>query len=163
MHLAIQKIEKQSIKKIPVIRPGYTVRVHQKIREGEKERVQIFEGLVMGFNAGSGPSKTMRVRKIVEGIGVEKIFPLYSPIIAKIEIRKTPKVRRAKLFYMRDLSGKSARLRTQRGLSEKDIKFGKKDVELVEGMGVSLESAATAPVVEEESVAQAAEVAEEKK
>lgn len=157
MHLAIQKIEKKFIKKIPVIRPGYTVRVHQKIREGEKERVQIFEGLVIGFNAGSGASKTMRVRKIIEGIGVEKIYPLYSPVIAKIEVKKTPKVRRAKLFYMRNLSGKSARLRTKTGLSEKDLKFGKKDTELAEGMGVSLES----PAVNEEKVASSAESNEE--
>lgn len=144
MNLSIQKIEKKFIKKLPVIRPGYTVRVHQKIREGEKERIQVFEGLVMGFNAGHGASKMMRVRKIVEGIGVEKIYPLYSPIIAKIEVKKTPKVRRAKLFYMRNLSGKSARLRTKAGLREKDLKFGKKDAELIEGMGISLDNPAPA-------------------
>ena len=141
MHHLIQKIEKEFIRKVPAIRPGYTVSVHQKIREGEKERVQVFEGLVIGFNAGYGSSKMMRVRKIVEGIGVEKIFPLYSKIITKIEVKKRPKVRRAKLFYMRGLTGKSARLRAGTALSEKDLKYGKKKSNLLEGMGVDLENA----------------------
>ena len=98
-------------KKIPVIRAGYTVRVHQKIKEGEKERIQIFEGLVIKVGSGHGADKTFTVRKIVEGIGVEKIFPLYSTNIQKIQVTKTSKVRRAKLYYMRDRSGKSARLK----------------------------------------------------
>ncbi len=160
MHLEIQKIEKKFTKKRPVIRPGYTVRVHQKIREGEKERIQIFEGMVMGFNAGHGASKMMRVRKIVESVGVEKIYPLYSPIIAKIEVQKTPKVRRAKLFYMRNLSGKSARLRTKTGLREKDLKFDKKDAELIEGTGVPLE---TPPISEDNAVPAAETVVEGQK
>ncbi len=137
-HILIQDIEKKFVKKLPVIRPGYTVRISQKIREGEKERVQVFEGLVLGFNGGHGSSKMMTVRKMVEGIGVEKTFPLYSPVITKIQIMKTPKVRRAKLFYMRDLSGKATRLRTQVGLAEKDEKFSKKRAELLEGMGANV-------------------------
>ena len=108
----IQDIQKLAIKKqVPVIKPGYTVRIHQKIKEGEKQRIQIFEGLVLSVNSGYGADKTFTVRKIVEGIGVEKIFPLYSPIIDKIEVKKTAKVRRSKLYYMRDRSGKSARLK----------------------------------------------------
>ena len=134
-HHLVQDIEKQFVKKLPVIRPGYTVRISQKIREGEKERVQVFEGLVISFNGGHGASKMMTVRKMVEGIGVEKTFPLYSPLITKIQITKTPKVRRAKLFYMRDLAGKATRLRTQVGLAAKDEKFSKKKSELLEGMG----------------------------
>ena len=108
----LQDIQKLAIKKkVPVILTGHTVRVHQKIKEGEKERIQIFEGLVIRVNSGHGADKTFTVRKIVQGIGVEKIFPLYSPNIQKIEVKKESKVRRAKLYYMRDRSGKSARLK----------------------------------------------------
>ncbi len=143
-HHLLQDIEKKFVKKLPVIRPGYTVKISQKIREGEKERVQMFEGLVLGFNAGRGASKMIKVRKMVEGIGVEKTFPLYSPLITKIEVTKTPKVRRAKLFYMRELAGKATRLRTQVGLAAKDEKYGKKKAELLEGMGLDAATAATA-------------------
>lgn len=110
----LQGIQRKAVKKElrrPVIQPGYTVRVHQKIKEGSKERIQIFEGLVIKVNSGHGADKTFTVRKIVEGIGVEKIFPLYSPKIEKIEVKKKSKVRRSKLYYMRERSGKSARLK----------------------------------------------------
>lgn len=109
--VTLQDIQRLSVKKVPVIRTGHTVRVHQKIKEGDKERVQIFEGLVIKMNSGYGADKTFTVRKIVEGIGVERVFPLYSPKIEKIEVKKESKVRRAKLHYMRDRSGKSARLK----------------------------------------------------
>lgn len=99
-----------SIKKVPAVKPGATVRVYQKISEGEKERVQMFQGLVIRVSAGAGVDKTFTVRKIVEGVGVEKIFPIHSPTIEKITIMKQGKVRRAKLYYMRDLQGKSTRL-----------------------------------------------------
>lgn len=125
-NLLIQGIEKKFInKKVPLLRPGYTVRVHQKIKEGEKERIQIFEGLVVGLNAGQGSSKTFTVRKVVQGIGVEKIFPLYSTQIAKIEIKKTFKVRRAKINFMRD-SKLSKRLSAKLGLTDKDTEHKKK-------------------------------------
>ncbi|MBD3360228.1 50S ribosomal protein L19 [Candidatus Peregrinibacteria bacterium] len=107
-------------KKRPIIRPGSTVRVHQKIKEGEKERVQVFEGLVIKINSGHGADKTFTVRKVVRGIGVEKIFPVYSSNIEKIEVRKKSKVRRAKLYYMRKRSGKSARLK-ETFISEKEM------------------------------------------
>lgn len=110
-NLLIQAIQKQNLKKMPEIKPGMTVRVHQKIKEGEKERVQIFEGLVISVSPGNGTNKMITVRKIVEGVGVEKVFPVYSPSIVKIEVKKTSKIRRAKLYYMRERSGKSARLR----------------------------------------------------
>lgn len=111
-NLLVQKIEKKQIRKdIPEIRPGYTVKVYQKIKEGEKERIQVYEGLVIAMNHGHGVSKTMIVRKMVEGIGVEKIFPVNSPNISKIEVVRIGKVRKSKLFYMRDISGKAARLR----------------------------------------------------
>lgn len=98
-------------KKVPNLKPGMTVRVHQKIKEGGKERVQIFQGLILGLSSGYGPDKTFLVRKVVEGIGVEKVFPIYSPNIVKIDIVRQSKVRRAKLYYMRRLFGKSARLK----------------------------------------------------
>lgn len=109
----LQLVQKAAVKKVPAVRTGHTVRVHQKIKEGEKERVQIFEGLIIKVNSGYGADKSFTVRKVVEGIGVERIFPLYSPNIIKIEIKKQSKVRRAKLFYMRDRSGKSARLKSR--------------------------------------------------
>ena len=109
--VTLQDIQRLAIKKVPTIRPGNTVRVHQKIKEGEKERVQIFEGLVIKIGSGHGADKTFTVRKIVEGIGVERVFLFYSPQIVKIDVKKESKVRRSKLYYMRDRSGKSARLK----------------------------------------------------
>lgn len=125
----VQQVGKKFMKKVPVIKVGSTVKVHQRIKEGNKERIQIFEGLVIAINSGSGPDKTFTVRKIVGGIGVEKIFPLYSTNITKIQVTKSSDVRRAKLYYMRKRSGKSARLR-ERHLTEKDVKM-----EEIEGIG----------------------------
>lgn len=116
----LQDIQKLAVKKVPAIQPGNTVKVHQKIKEGEKERIQVFEGLVIKMNSGYGADKTFTVRKIVGGIGVEKIFPLYSANIVKIEVKKKSKVRRAKLYYMRKRSGKSARLK-ETFVSEKEL------------------------------------------
>lgn len=86
---------------LPVIEPGATVIVHQKIKEGDKERTQKYEGLVLSRRGGKGLSATITVRKISAGVGVEKIFPLHSPTIAKIEVVKHAKVRRAKLYYIK--------------------------------------------------------------
>ena len=96
---------------LPNIRPGDTVLVHQKIKEGNKERIQIFEGVVIAKKHGKGPSGTITVRKVVEGIGVERIFPIHSPAISKIEIVKHGKVRRAKLYYLRTTKGKKAKIK----------------------------------------------------
>lgn len=116
----LQYVQEKAGKKVPIIRAGYTVKVHQKIREGEKTRTQIFEGLVIKINSGYGADRTFTVRKIVDGIGVEKIFPLYSPNIEKIEVTKKSKIRRSKLYYMRERSGKSARLK-ERFVSAKEL------------------------------------------
>lgn len=117
----LQELQEKAMKKMPEIEPGMTVKVHQKIKEGEKERVQIFEGLVLQVSHGHGADATFTVRKVVEGIGVEKIFPIFSPNIAKIEIIKKSKVRRAKLYYMRELFGKAARLKGKFVKAEKEV------------------------------------------
>jgi large subunit ribosomal protein L19 len=105
-----KSITEQYLKKVPEIRPGDIVRVHQKIKEGNKERVQIFEGVVLRVKGG-GLAATFLVRKISFGVGVEKSFLMHSPNIAKIEIKKRSKVRQAYLTYLRNLKGKSARLK----------------------------------------------------
>lgn len=99
------------IKQRPDLAPGYTVRVHERIREGEKERVQIFEGLVIAVHKGhTATDASFTVRRIASGIGVEKVFALHSPMIEKIEVKKVAKVRRAKLNFLRGRRGKSARM-----------------------------------------------------
>ena len=99
----------QARKEVPQLRAGETVRVHVKVSEGEKERIQVFEGTVIGIS-GTGSRKTFTVRKISYGVGVERIFPLHSPRLEKIEVVSRGKVRRAKLYYLRQRSGKEARL-----------------------------------------------------
>lgn len=110
----IEIIERRYLKTdIPDFRPGDTVRVHVRIREGEKERIQVFEGLVMG-RAGASSRETFTVRKISSGIRVERVFPVHSPSIEKIEVVNFGRVRRAKLYYLRKRQGKAARIRTVR-------------------------------------------------
>lgn len=159
-NLLVQNIEKGFIKKkVPVLRPGYNVRVHQKIKEGSKERIQIFEGLVVGLNAGHGSSKTFTVRKVVQGIAVEKVFPLYSPLISKIDVKKTFKVRRAKLNFMRG-KNVSKRLSAKLGLLERDEVHAKKKG-LTEEEAPVVEAVAEDTMPEEaEAPAEAEEVAE---
>jgi len=94
-------------------RSGDTVRVHQRITEGDKERVQVFEGAVIKIHR-AGANSTFTVRKISYGIGVEKVFRTYSPLIEKVEIKQTGKVRRSRLYYLRDLKGKAARIKEKR-------------------------------------------------
>lgn len=107
----IQALEKSYLKEgIPSFRVGDTIRVHAKVVEGDKERIQVFEGVVIG-RSGSGARETVRVRKISYGVGVERIFPLHSPMIDKIELAKQGKVRRAKLYYLRELRGKASRIK----------------------------------------------------
>lgn len=95
---------------IPSFRVGDTIRVHAKVVEGDKERIQVYEGVVIG-RSGAGSRETVRVRKLSYGVGVERIFPLHSPLIDKIELAKEGKVRRAKLYYLRELRGKAARIK----------------------------------------------------
>jgi large subunit ribosomal protein L19 len=97
---------------LPEFDTGDTINVHLRVVEGEKERIQQFEGVVLG-RKGSGSSETVTVRKVSGGIGVERIFPVHSPRIAKIEVVRRGRVRRSKLYYLRERSGKSARVREQ--------------------------------------------------
>ncbi len=112
-------INQQAKNKLPQINPGDIIRVHQKIKEGTKERIQVFEGIVIKTHRKIGPSATFTVRKISSGIGVERIFVLQSPNIVKIEFKKSSKVRRAKLYYLRNLSGKALRLKEKK--VDKDV------------------------------------------
>lgn len=109
----IREIQASQLKDRPELKAGYVIRVHQKIREGDKDRIQIFEGVIIKIGSGMGSDKSVRVRKIVEGVGVEKIYPINSPAISKIEVMRKSKIRRAKLYYMRGLSGRKARLTEQ--------------------------------------------------
>jgi len=107
----IDQIESEEMKKdVPDLHVGDTVKVHMRIVEGEKERIQIIEGVAIRFSGG-GIRRTITVRKISFGIGVERIFPLHSPRVEKIEIVKRAKVRQARLYYLRELRGKAARLK----------------------------------------------------
>ena len=107
----IEKIDQQQMRKdLPEFRPGDTVRVHVKIKEGDKERLQAFEGTVIAIK-NKGMGRTFTVRKISFGQGVERIFPVHSKVIDRIDVVRSGRVRRAKLYYLRGLKGKAARLR----------------------------------------------------
>ncbi|PJE69577.1 MAG: 50S ribosomal protein L19 [Candidatus Staskawiczbacteria bacterium CG10_big_fil_rev_8_21_14_0_10_38_10] len=101
-------------KDLPDIRPGDTVRVYQKIREGDKERIQVFEGVVLARKHGKGVSATITVRKDFSGIGVERVFPIHSPVIDRFEVEKRGKVRRAKIYYLRTAKGDRAKLKKRK-------------------------------------------------
>ena len=111
----VKFVEEQTvtINKFPSFKAGDTVSVHYKIREGNKERIQIYQGVVIQRNS-AGVSETFTVRKISNGIGVERIFPVNSPNIDKVEVNSHGKVRRAKLYYLRALTGKAARIKSKR-------------------------------------------------
>jgi len=110
---AIELIEQAQMVKRPAMRSGDTVRVHVKVREGDKERIQIFEGTVIAMHRG-GARATFTVRKVSFGQGVERIFPLHSPTVDRIEVMRGARVRRAKLTFLRDLKGKAARMKEQK-------------------------------------------------
>ncbi|MEL1134067.1 50S ribosomal protein L19 [Desulfitobacterium sp. THU1] len=110
----IRMIEEEQMKKdLPAFRPGDTVRVHVKVVEGTRERIQAFEGVVIKTKGG-GLRRTFTVRRVTYGVGVERTFPLHSPRIDHIEVVRRGVVRRAKLYYLRELSGKAARIRDRR-------------------------------------------------
>lgn len=111
MSKLLDQFNKEQLQKIPDIKPGDTIRVHQKIKEGDKDRIQIFEGLVIAKKHGKGINSNITVRKVVESIGVERVFPTNSPAIEKIEVVRSAKVRRSKLYYLRTAKGKKAKLK----------------------------------------------------
>jgi large subunit ribosomal protein L19 len=114
----LRAMEQEGLKtNIPEFSPGDTVRVMVRVREGEKERLQAFEGICIA-RRGGGISESFTVRKISAGVGVERIFPLHSPSISAIEVVRKGRVRRAKLYFLRRLAGKAARIREDRGLTE---------------------------------------------
>jgi large subunit ribosomal protein L19 len=111
MTTLLEKFNKEQEKKLPELRPGDTIKVHQKIKEGEKERIQIFEGIIIAKKHGKGISATITVRKVADGVGVERVFPIHSPSIDKIEVLRHGKARRAKLYYLRTVKGEKAKLK----------------------------------------------------
>ena len=110
---AVEMIEKAQTLTRPAMQAGDTIKVHVRVKEGDKERVQIFEGIVINLRRG-GTRASFTVRKVSFGQGVERIFPLHSPVVQKIEVVRSAKVRRAKLYYLRDLKGKAARMKEVR-------------------------------------------------
>ena len=110
----VKTLTTDSKNKLPEIHPGDIVRVHQKITEGGKDRVQVFEGIVIKTKGKTSPSATFTVRKITYGVGVERTFPLHSPSVIKIEFKKGSKVRRSKLYYLRNLSGKALKMKEKK-------------------------------------------------
>ena len=110
----IKNLEQEQLKKdLPNFQPGDTVKVHVKVVEGNRERIQVFEGVVIR-RSGGGLRETFTVRRVSYGVGVERIFPVHSPKIEKIEVVRKGKVRRAKLYYLRELKGKAARIKDKR-------------------------------------------------
>jgi large subunit ribosomal protein L19 len=122
MHTIVREFEREYMKQsMPDFRPGDTVRVAVRIKEGDKERIQNFEGVVIGRN-GTGMSETFTVRRVSFGVGMERIFPLHSPRVESVKIVRHGRVRRAKLYYLRDLTGRKARIAdTRRKRGAKDV------------------------------------------
>jgi large subunit ribosomal protein L19 len=113
MNLIEDMVEKAQLVQRPAMKSGDTVRVHVKVREGDKERIQVYEGMVIGMHRG-GTRASFTVRKVSFGQGVERIFPLHSPTIDKVEVVRSAQVRRAKLNFLRNLRGKAARMKEQK-------------------------------------------------
>jgi large subunit ribosomal protein L19 len=112
MHAFIET-QKEWLRDVPPFRPGDTVRVNVRVKEGEKERIQAFEGVCIA-RRGSGVSETFTVRKISNGVGVERIFPVHSPMLAEVSVVRRGRVRRAKLYYLRNVTGKATRIREKK-------------------------------------------------
>ena len=126
----LENIEKEQIEKLmegknmPTFKPGDTLRVHTKVKEGDRERIQVYEGVCIA-RKNDGLNSSFTVRKISFGEGVERVFPLYSPNVAKIEVSRIGKVRRAKLYFLRASRGRSARISDDLSVSVKDANAGK--------------------------------------
>ncbi len=150
-------------KDLPNFRPGDELKVHVRVIEGSKSRIQIFQGLVIA-RQGSGVRETFTVRKISYGVGVERIFPVHAPVIEKIEVVRKGEVRRAKLFYLRDLRGKAAKIRERRGADDLEVLYSTSStnpVAEVAPVAEVVEVAAPEAVVGESLAPESAQVAEE--
>jgi ribosomal protein L19 len=150
-------------KDLPNFRPGDELKVHVRVIEGSKSRIQIFQGLVIA-RQGSGVRETFTVRKISYGVGVERIFPVHAPVIEKIEVVRKGEVRRAKLFYLRDLRGKAAKIRERRGADDLEVLYSTSStnpVAEVAPVAEVVEVAAPEAIVEESLTPESAQVAEE--
>jgi len=113
MNSSIKKVESEHLRMdLPEFRAGDTVKVHTRIIEGDKERIQVFQGVVLRVNRG-GTNATFTVRKVSDGVGVERIFPLHTPAIDRVEVVNSGKVRRSRIYYLRDLAGKAARVKSR--------------------------------------------------
>ena len=168
----IKSIEHEQLKnKIPALHVGDTIRVHQRIKEGNRERIQVFEGIIIK-KQGAGLNATFTVRRVAYGVGVEKTFLIHSPMVEKVEVVRVGKARRAKLYYLRDRVGKSAKTKENLGarIENKEITL-KEDLveevapvveaEVVEEAAVETVAEETTPAVEETVEAPAEEVKEE--
>ena len=145
LHLQAKKFARP----LPEVKPGFTVRVHERIKEGEKERVQIFEGLVISVHRGhTSTDASFTVRRIASGVGVEKVFPFSSPMIEKLEVKKVAKVRRAKLSFLRGRQGKSARM-SERFTTSDEFAVAVQAPEAAPTAGAEEATAEEAPKVEE--------------
>ena len=122
----VKNLKTEQLQEIPDFKPGFTVKVHNRIKEGGKERIQIFEGLVIARKGGNGANATFMVRKIASGVGVERIYPLHSPNIAKIEVVKDDVVRQSKLYYVRKLRDNAPRVRKNTTKSQTALSKNKK-------------------------------------
>lgn len=145
--IVIQKLEKQQIKKdVPVFNVGDTIRVHTRIIEGDKERIQLFTGTVIA-RKGNGVSETVSIHRVAYGEGMERVFLIHSPRIAKIEVMKEGQVRRSKLYYLRGTSGKAAKVKARIGGRRSANGNGKQEV-----LNNQVEESIQEPIVENASV-----------
>ena len=147
----IKSIEHEQMKnKIPELRVGNTVKVHVRVKEGNRERIQVFEGTIIKVQGG-GINQTFTVRRIASGVGVEKTFLVHSPAVEKVEVTRVGKARRAKLFYLRDRVGKSAKTKEKVGarIQTNEIVLKEEAVEVAPEEAIVVEKEAEVPVVEE--------------
>ena len=162
----VDLIERTRLRKdIPPFRPGDQVKVHVKVREGGRERLQVFEGVVIA-RRGGGLRESFTVRKVSFGVGVERTFPIHAPAIAKLEVVRHGKVRRAKLYYLRELSGRRAKIeerrsRIQEWTPEADVPEEAEATTAAAGTAEVSEETAAAPEAEAETAPEAAETASE--
>lgn len=147
----LDAVDAASLRKdLPNFRPGDELKVHVRVVEGNKSRIQVFQGLVIA-RQGSGVSETFTVRKISYGVGVERIFPVHAPVIEKIELVRKGEVRRAKLYYLRDLRGKAAKIRERRGADDLETLYAAPEAVVQEAIveDVVVETVEEAPVTQE--------------